>query len=168
MDLVKVSLLVNDQPWEGTVPAHRTLLEILREDLLLTGTKLSCNQGVCGACTVLLDGRPAASCSTFGFQADGAEVQTVEGLAGVESTHLSVIQEAFIENKAFQCGFCTPGVLMTAKALLSEHSQPDRETILDWLGANVCRCTGYGPIVEAIEEAAGLSTTGEPERKLQK
>lgn len=160
MDIVKVSLLVNNQPWEGYVPTHRTLLEILREDLLLTGTKLSCNQAVCGTCTVLLDGRPAASCSTFGFQAAGTEVQTVEGLSGLEGARLSSIQEAFIDSEAFQCGFCTPGMLMTATALLREHPQPDRKTIRDWLGGNVCRCTGYGPIVEAIEGAAKLAITG--------
>lgn len=164
MDVVRVSLLVNGQPWEGTVFAHRTLLEIIREDLFLTGTKLSCNQAVCGACTVLVDGQPVASCSTFGFQADGAEIQTVEGLSETWSPGLSEIQEAFARNKAFQCGFCTPGMLMTARALLSENPQPDRNTVQHWLTGNVCRCTGYGPIIEAILEAGHRATTGSDRR----
>jgi carbon-monoxide dehydrogenase small subunit len=113
---------------------------------------------MCGACTVLLDGRPVASCSTFAFEADGAQVETVEGLAKSNSK-LNAIQEAFIERKAFQCGFCTPGMLMTVKALLEEHEQPDLDTVERWLAGNVCRCTGYKMIIEAVETAAQRMAT---------
>jgi carbon-monoxide dehydrogenase small subunit len=135
------------------MPANRILIEMLQEDLYLYGTRLSCNQAMCGACTVLIDGQPVASCSTFAFEADGARVETVEGLAKADS-ELHAIQEAFVERKAFQCGFCTSGMLMTVKALLQEHDRPDPDTVKRWLSGNVCRCTGYKMILEAVEAAA--------------
>jgi aerobic-type carbon monoxide dehydrogenase small subunit (CoxS/CutS family) len=119
----------------------------------LVGTKLSCDTEVCGACTVLLDGRPVSSCTTLAIEADGRTVDTIEGLAA--GTRLHPLQVAFIDRFAFQCGYCTPGMIMAAKALLDEHPHPDRAQVERWMEGNLCRCTGYESIVEAVLDAAG-------------
>lgn len=129
-----------------------TLADVLRDALGLTGTKVACARAVCGACTVLIDGRPAASCATLAFEAQGRDVRTIEGLAA--DGELSDVQAAFADRSAFQCGYCTAGMIMTTQALLAHDPEPSRETINDWLGANICRCTGYTLIVEAVEAAA--------------
>jgi carbon-monoxide dehydrogenase small subunit len=143
---------VNGERVERTVEARKTLADFLREDLGLTGTHLGCEHGVCGACTVLLDGEPVRSCLLFAVQAAGTEIQTVESLAAGETLH--PVQAAFREHHGLQCGFCTPGFLMSAVALLREHSQPTDEQIMETLGGHLCRCTGYQGIVEAVRAAA--------------
>ncbi len=145
-------LRVNSQDYEVYVPVHKTLLEVLREDLNLTGTKHGCELGECGACTVLVDGEPVLSCLTLPIELQGREITTVEGLAN--SGRLHPLQEAFAELGAAQCGYCTPGMLMTAKALLAQNPNPSREEIRDALAGNLCRCTGYNKIYEAVEHAA--------------
>ena len=132
-------------------------VDVLRDRFGLTGVKLACDQAVCGACTILVDGRVAASCATFAFQLDGAEVTTVEGLAAEDGT-LDPVQQAFVDKSALQCGFCTPGMVLLAKALLDADPNPDRATVRDWIGANICRCTGYELIFEAVEQAAKTRT----------
>ncbi|MBL8662598.1 MAG: (2Fe-2S)-binding protein, partial [Candidatus Odyssella sp.] len=126
--------------------------DLLRDQWGLTGTKIGCDQATCGACTVLVDGAPMAACATFAWQADGASVTTIEGLAAGGA--LDPVQEAFKAKSAFQCGYCTPGMILSARALLARNPAPDRAAIRDWLSANVCRCTGYQMIVEAVEDAA--------------
>jgi len=148
----QVSLRVNGADVTRTVEVRRTLVDFLREDAGLTGTHIGCEHGVCGACTVLLDGQPVRSCLIFAVQADGAEVTTVEALGTVEA--LSPLQQAFAEHHALQCGFCTPGFLMTAHALLRDDPHPSDETIRDALGGHLCRCTGYQTIFEAVRAAA--------------
>lgn len=149
---VQVRAIVNDRPVDLTVPAQRTLAQLLREDLGLTGTKESCALQLCGTCTVLLDGAPVSACTVLAAEADGGEVRTVEGLAGGGDLH--PLQRRFLEHGALQCGFCTPGILMTATALLAREPDPDDETIRRELHGNICRCTGYLPIVAAIRAAA--------------
>jgi carbon-monoxide dehydrogenase small subunit len=127
------------------------LIELVRS-LGLVGTKLSCDMQVCGACTVLLDGRPVSACTTLAIEADGRRVETIEGLAA--GTKLHPIQQAFIDRFAFQCGYCTPGMIVAAKALLEEHPGPSREDVRRWMEGNICRCTGYETIVEAVLDAA--------------
>lgn len=148
----QVSVRVNGASVTRTVEVRRTLVDFLREDAGLTGTHIGCEHGVCGACTVLLDGQPVRSCLIFAVQADGAEVTTVEALGTVEA--LSPLQQAFAEHHALQCGFCTPGFLMTAHALLRDDPHPSDETIRDALGGHLCRCTGYQTIFEAVRAAA--------------
>jgi aerobic-type carbon monoxide dehydrogenase small subunit (CoxS/CutS family) len=147
-----ISLRVNGEPVEVAFAPHKTLLEVLREDLGLTGTKHGCELGECGCCAVLLDGRPVLSCLALGVAVEGHEVTTVEGMA--EGATLHPLQEAFAELGAAQCGYCTPGILLTAKALLDESPQPSREQIKEALAGNICRCTGYIKIFEAVELAA--------------
>lgn len=144
---------LNGAPVTAEAAPNAMAIDLLRDRFGLTGVKLGCDQAVCGACTILVDGRVAASCATFAFQLDGAEVLTVEGLAASEGT-LDAVQQAFVDNAAFQCGFCTPGMVLLAKALLDRDPNPDRETIRTWIGANICRCTGYEVIFEAVENAA--------------
>jgi len=151
-----VSLKVNGVQHELAVEPRRTLIELLREDLGLTGSKVGCGIGDCGACTVLLDGVATFSCLTLAIQADGCEVETVEGLA--EDGKLNRLQEAFVEHGAVQCGYCTPGMLLSAKALLDRKKRPSEDEIRSALSGNLCRCTGYQKIVEAIR-AAGEETT---------
>jgi carbon-monoxide dehydrogenase small subunit len=128
------------------------LADVLREDLQLLGCKIGCDQAVCGACTVLVDDIPVTACTTFAFELDGETVTTIEGLAEGGSLHR--VQRAFLEHGAFQCGFCTPGMILSVKALLARHPEPDEALIRQWLNANICRCTGYQMIVEAVRAAA--------------
>lgn len=129
------------------------LSDVLRDEIRLTGTHVGCEHGICGACTVLMDGRPVRSCLLFGIQADGAHIKTVEGLANQDGT-LNPLQDAFWEKHGLQCGFCTPGVLITAQHFLEENLEPTREEIREAISGNLCRCTGYQNIVDAIEYAA--------------
>ncbi|QUH02585.1 (2Fe-2S)-binding protein [Saccharopolyspora erythraea] len=147
-----ISLTVNGEPHEVLAESRRTLADVLRHDLGYTGTHLGCEHGICGACTVLVDGVPARSCLMFGVQADGAEIGTVEGLA--DGDRLSDLQEAFSRRHGLQCGFCTPGFLMLAEAFLAENPGATREEIREAVSANLCRCTGYQGIVEAVTEVA--------------
>ncbi|PYO00271.1 MAG: (2Fe-2S)-binding protein [Candidatus Rokuibacteriota bacterium] len=146
-----VRLSVNRRSYERTVEPRTTLADFLRDDLDLTGTHVGCEHGVCGACTVLLDDQPVRSCLLFAVQLDGASITTVEGLADGERLH--PIQEAFREHHGLQCGFCTPGLLLTAKALLQEHPAPSDGEIREAIAGNLCRCTGYHFIVAAIRAA---------------
>ncbi len=148
----RVKFSVNGEPIELLVPANRTLLSVLREDLALTGTKEGCGAGECGACTVIMDGKPVNACLILAPELNGKRIETVEGLA--DGDRLSPLQESFIEHMALQCGFCTPGMLMSAEALLRENPHPSREDIACAMSGNLCRCTGYKKIVEAIEAVA--------------
>jgi carbon-monoxide dehydrogenase small subunit len=148
-----ITLTVNGQRHTREVDARATLVDVLRDELRLTGTHTGCEHGVCGACAVLLDGRPARSCLLFAVQADGAEIVTVEGLAPSPDA-LGTLQDAFWEEHALQCGFCTPGMLIAAHGLLAENETPTDAEIRDAIGGNLCRCTGYKQIVDAIRLAA--------------
>ena len=145
----RISLIVNDQPYEADVEPRLTLVDLLRGELGLTGTHVGCEHGVCGACTVLWNGRAVRSCIMLAVQADGHEIKTVESLSPDGET-LNPLQEAFREAHALQCGFCTPGVLMTLTAFLRTHTSPSEDEIREALSANLCRCTGYQHIVEAV------------------
>ncbi len=147
-----VRLRVNDEDYEVYVPAHKTLLEVLREDLNLTGTKHGCELGECGTCTVLVDGEPILSCLALPVELQGREITTIEGLA--HGPELHPLQQAFAELGAAQCGYCTPGILLTAQSLLERNPRPTREEIREALAGNLCRCTGYVKILEAVELAA--------------
>jgi len=152
MTLHPIRLTVNGKSEEASVPAAMTLLEFLRERLYLTGAKEGCGAGECGACTVLLDGLPVTACLVLAVEGDGREVRTVEGEA--KATGLSVLQRAFIEEGAIQCGFCTPGMIMSARGLLERNSNPTEAEIVEAIAGNLCRCTGYEAIVAAIRRAA--------------
>jgi carbon-monoxide dehydrogenase small subunit len=145
-------LTVNGEPAEVSFAPYKTLLEVLREDLGLTGTKHGCELGECGACAVLVDGEPKLSCLVLALECQGKAIETVEGLASGAQLH--PLQAAFADLGAAQCGYCTPGILMTAKALLEKEPHPSRERIKEAVSGNLCRCTGYQQIFEAIEEAA--------------
>jgi aerobic carbon-monoxide dehydrogenase small subunit len=149
---VPVGVVVNGEPRRALVEARKTLADFLREDCALTGTHLGCEHGVCGACTVLVDGVAVRSCLMFAVQAEGAEVTTVEGLS--PDGALGPVQRAFRDEHGLQCGFCTPGFVVTAHAFLAEHPEPTRDEILEALSGNLCRCTGYQGIVRAVERAA--------------
>jgi aerobic carbon-monoxide dehydrogenase small subunit len=151
-------LRVNEQEYEIYVPVHKTLLEVLREDLSLTGTKHGCELGECGTCTVLVDGEPMLSCLVLPIQVQGRSITTVEGLAQGALPH--PLQTAFAELGAAQCGYCTPGVLLASKALLDKNPHPSREEIRAALAGNLCRCTGYSKIYEAVELAAQRNALG--------
>ncbi len=148
-----ISLTVNGMRQEREVEARLTLADFLRQELGLTGTHLGCEHGVCGACTVLIDGHTARSCLTFAVQADGCEIATVEGLATADG-ELNVLQRAFQEHHGLQCGFCTPGMLMTLTELLRDNPDPTEDEVRDVLTGNLCRCTGYSGIVNAALDAA--------------
>jgi len=148
---MRVSFTVNGRREQIDVEPRRTLTDALRDDLGLTGTHLGCEQGVCGACTVLLDGEPIRSCLMLAVQADGSSLTTVEGLAG---DGLHPLQQAFADCHGLQCGFCTPGFLISALHLLTENPDPSREEIRAGLSGNICRCTGYAGIVDAVRQAA--------------
>jgi len=147
-----IALAVNGEPVRRSVSARASLADFLRVDLGLTGTHLGCEHGVCGACTVRVDGEIVRSCLMLAVQADGCSVQTIEGLSA--SGEIADLQRAFIEHNAVQCGFCTPGILITAAALLGEQGAPGRERIREYLSGNYCRCTGYQSIVDAIQAVA--------------
>ncbi len=149
---IDVSLTINGKPWSGPVPAEEVLLDFLRERIGLTGTKRSCESQVCGACTVLVDGQPISSCSFLTFEACNRSVTTIEGLAVGE--HLDPLQTAFIRNVGAQCGYCTPGQLMAAKALLLQNPSPTYDQIAEWMKGNICRCGCYPAIAQSILEAA--------------
>ena len=144
---------VNGVAREVEVPAERLLVDLLREDLALTGTKEGCSVGVCGACSVLIDGVLVSSCLTPAFRVDGHEVRTIEGIAPAEG-RLSPLQQAFIDHGGFQCGICTPGQIVAATALLAETPRPSHEEIRHFMMGNLCRCTGYGGIIRSIDAAA--------------
>ena len=154
-----IHLTVNGMVYERTVAVRMTLADFLREELNLTGTHLGCEHGVCGACTILYNGAAVRSCLMLAVQADGAELMTVEGLAQGDTLH--PLQQAFQEHHALQCGFCTPGLLMTAYALLQETPHPSRDEVREAIAGNICRCTGYAPIVQAIVQASSALQTPE-------
>ena len=149
---VKMTLRVNGENQEVAFAPHKTLLEVLREDMSLTGTKHGCELGECGTCTVLMDGEPVLSCLVLGLESDGREITTIEGLAGPDGPH--PLQHRFAEMGAAQCGYCTPGILLTAKSLLDSDPAADRQSIKEGLAGNLCRCTGYLQIYQAVEQAA--------------
>jgi carbon-monoxide dehydrogenase small subunit len=151
---MKISFNLNGRTTHVECEPADTLAEVLRNQLNLNGTKVSCEVQVCGACTVLMDGLPVSACTSLAYEARGKSVTTIEGLEQADGT-LHPLQQAFIDESAFQCGFCTPGMIMSAKALLDENPKPTRDEIIHHMDGNICRCTGYLPIVSAIERAAG-------------
>jgi len=148
---MNVTLTVNGETLSLDVPPSTTLLDLLRDRLGLHGTKEYCHSGVCGACTVLADGKAVSSCSMLAGQVEGADVLTIEGLTPEEGLH--PIQQAFVDNFGLQCGYCTPGMILLAKALLDENPAPTREEIIRYMGGNICRCTGYAGILRSVEAA---------------
>lgn len=157
MEKINITLNVNGKSHDLLVAPNDTLLEVLREQLDLTGSKESCGEGVCGSCTIHMDGKPVRSCLTLALEAEGCEIKTVEGLA--DGDQLSDLQESFINHGAVQCGFCTPGMLMSADALLAENPNPTRDEVKKAMAGNICRCTGYAKILDAVEH------TGNPNDK---
>jgi carbon-monoxide dehydrogenase small subunit len=149
-----VSLTVNGEEYETVVAPNQTLLEVLRDELYLTGTKEGCGEGACGTCTVLLDGKPVRSCLILAVEVQGREITTIEGLAPMGELH--PVQRAFVEYGAIQCGFCAPGMILTTKALLDENPSPTEQEARRAISGNVCRCTGYAKIVEAMLKAAEM------------
>ena len=149
---MNITLRVNGEEYDLLLYPHRTLAEVLREELHLTGAKQSCNEGACGTCTVLIDGFPARSCLLLAMEMEGREITTIEGLAREGALH--PVQQAFVDHYAIQCGFCTPGMILTATALLAKNPDPTEEEIREAISGNVCRCTGYTKIVEAIQAAS--------------
>jgi carbon-monoxide dehydrogenase small subunit len=156
-DRFRLSLQVNDEPVDVLVDGYKTLLEVLREDLQLTGTKHGCELGECGACAVLVDDEPVLSCLMVAAECQARRVQTIEGLG--EHGRLHPLQEEFADRGAAQCGYCTPGILMTAKALLDREPHPSRDRIREALSGNLCRCTGYHQIIDAVEAASRRTRT---------
>jgi len=154
----RIGGVINGREHTFEVDNSLLLLDLLR-DLGLTGAKPSCEMEVCGACTVQLDGLPVSSCSTLAIEFDGRTLETIEGL-GVSEESLHPVQQAFLKHSAFQCGFCTPGMVMTAKALLEANAAPSREDVVHWLEGSICRCTGYEPIVDAVLDAAEAMARG--------
>lgn len=148
-----VSIEINGKACVAEVPARLTLVDFLRDEARLTGTHVGCEHGICGACSVLLDGEPVRSCLLFAWQAEGRRVTTVEGLANADGT-LSVLQDSFCETHALQCGYCTPGMIVAAHSLLAENPDPSEAEVREAIGGNLCRCTGYQQIVEAVLLAA--------------
>ncbi len=151
--LHKVSVEVNGKLREARVPARLSLVDFLRDELRLTGTHVGCEHGICGACSVMLDGEPVRSCLMYAVQANGHKITTVEGLAKPDGS-MSALQDAFCETHGLQCGYCTPGMLIAAQGLLNANPHPSEEQIRDAIGGNLCRCTGYQQIVEAVKLAA--------------
>lgn len=154
----EIELWVNGEPYTLEVPAHRLLIDVLRDDLHLTGTKRSCDIGVCGSCSVLMDGKTVSSCLMFALRAAGRRIVTIEGLSPDGRPH--PLQRAFVERWGLQCGFCTPGMLMTAAELLASNPDPTPEAVRAALGGNLCRCTGYRKIVESVLAAAAVMRGG--------
>ena len=158
MDKRVLRFRLNGKPCRIEVPTHELLIDMIRDRLGLTGTKQSCELGECGACTVLLDGRAVSSCSLFAFEVDHKDLTTIEGLAPDGGLH--PLQESFIRMGGFQCGFCTPGMLLTAKALLDEKADPTIDEVKEYMNGNICRCTGYQMIIESIMHAANSMRRG--------
>ncbi|MFH1156417.1 MAG: (2Fe-2S)-binding protein [Pseudomonadota bacterium] len=152
MEKKSITLTINDIPFQVLVSPNDTLLEILRDQLDLTGSKQGCDEGVCGSCTVHMDGKPVRSCLTLALEARNAAIRTVEGLA--HGDELSPLQQSFVDHGAVQCGFCTPGMLMSADALLASNPDPDESQVRRALAGNICRCTGYTKIVTAVAHTA--------------
>ena len=152
---IPMELTVNGRAVSLEIPPQMTLLDLLRDRLSLKGVKRSCDLQVCGACTILVDGHAVSSCTYLAYEARGADVLTIEGLADGNTLH--PLQQAFIDNGAFQCGFCTPGMILAAKSLLDETPRPSEEKVKEYMEGNICRCTGYRKILEAILDAAGKS-----------
>nr|BFE30039.1 (2Fe-2S)-binding protein [Actinomadura rugatobispora] len=158
MPEVEIGMRVNGRSRRASVPARLTLADYLREDCGLTGTHLGCEHGVCGACSVLMDGEAVRACLVFAVQADGADITTIEGIASPDGT-LSPLQDAFREHHGLQCGFCTPGFIVSATAFLREHPDPTDDQIREGLSGNLCRCTGYQGIINAVRAAAATKET---------
>ena len=152
MSEVHIEFELNGRRQRAKVASNSLLIDYLRDQCHLKGAKIGCARGVCGACTVLIDDVPKAACSIFTFQVDAARVTTVEGLS--KNGQLDPVQQAFVDHSAFQCGYCTSGMILLTKALLASDENPDRATIVEWLSSNVCRCTGYAQIIAAVEDAA--------------
>jgi len=144
----KINLIINGQSYSAEVPDHTTLLSLLRDHVGLTGTKEGCGTGECGACTVIMNGEAVNSCMVLAAETDNTEIMTIEGEAA--NGELSALQQSFIENNGFQCGFCTPGMIMSARALLTKNPRPSREQIIEALEGNLCRCTGYESVIESV------------------
>ena len=153
---VMLDFTLNNEKKIIEVPTNLTLIELLREKFSLRGTNLACSQGVCGSCTIIIDGSPVAACHKFAFEIDGSSIRTIEGLI-MQDGKLDPVQEAFADLSAFQCGFCTPGMIMLSRALLDQIPSPSDEIIVDWISSNICRCTGYSMIIEAVKLAAKKS-----------
>jgi len=156
---VEIRFRLDGKDRAAAVPPNTALLDLLRERYGLTGVRASCERGVCGACTVLIDGTPSASCSLFAFAVDGADVETVHGQGSADGqggTRLGPVQRAFAERGGFQCGYCTSGMIMLTTALLREYPDPDESRIRSWISSNICRCTGYAMIIESVRRAAEL------------
>jgi len=159
MEEKEIKFVLNGKPYELEIKPWRTLLEMIREDLKLTGTKEGCSEGECGSCTVIMGGKPVNSCLVPAMEADGQEITTVEGLVDGEMLH--PIQDAFFHHAGMQCGFCTPGMIMSSKALLDKNPDPNEEEIREGIAGNFCRCTGYTKIIESIHSAAQAMKGGE-------
>jgi carbon-monoxide dehydrogenase small subunit len=155
-----LSFILNGEPVEVIVPVTRYLVDVLREDLSMMGTKRACDQGVCGTCSVIMNGKLVSSCLTLAVRAEGAEIETIEGMGSMEELH--PLQASFASHGATQCGYCTPGMIVSARALLDENPDPTEEEIKDWLTGNLCRCTGYQKIIEAIRAVAEGRTEPDP------
>ena len=151
--MVEINCTINGEAWSGEVEENRVLVDFLRRDRRLTGTRVACDHAACGACTVLLNGLPVAACATLAFEADSSAISTIEGLADADG-RLHPLQQAFLDESVFQCGFCSSGMIMLAKALLDTKPDPSRQEIIEWMGANVCRCTGYTQIIDAVAHCA--------------
>jgi len=148
----EIHLIINNEKYDREVAVNRTLLEFLREDIGLTGAKEGCNEGECGACTVLVDNKPVNSCLMLAIEADGSTILTIEGLADGDTLH--PLQQAFIDEGAVQCGFCTPGMIMTAKAIIDEYGNPTEKEIRKLMEGNLCRCTGYTRVIKTVKKTA--------------
>ena len=148
-----ISFTLNGTEISAAVTAETPLSTLLRDRHGLTGVKIACASGVCGSCTALINGKPVTTCTAFAYQADGRDITTIEGLS--ESAAPSLVQQAFMKHSAFQCGYCTPGMILLATALLGEIPKPTREETISWMSANICRCTGYTLIIDAVMEASG-------------
>ena len=157
--MISINLMVNDQQYQVEVEEELRLIDLLREKLQLIGTKEGCGEGECGACTIIMDGKTVNSCLVMAFQADGSSITTIEGVSKGQELH--PIQQAFLDVGAVQCGFCTPGMVLSAKALLDENQTPDRQQIREGISGNLCRCTGYNKIVDAIELASSYIKEGQ-------
>jgi aerobic-type carbon monoxide dehydrogenase small subunit (CoxS/CutS family) len=159
-DTMAVSFTLNGSAYDADIEPRRSLSDVIRDDAGLTGTHLGCEHGVCGACTILLDGQPARSCLMLAVQADGADITTIEGLANGDQLH--PVQQAMHESHGFQCAFCAPGFLMSTVALLAENPSPTRDQIREELSGNLCRCTGYETILNGVETAVALMGGNQP------